>query len=263
MTDTLLERDFGPKARRNARIASVIAVVIIVAVVTVVILRFAALGELSYEKWALYFSIEGWVFLLGGLGNTLGVVLCTSVIALAAGATVTLGQLSRWSPVRRAAVAYAEIFRSLPTLLLILFCYFGLSSLGISAFWSIVLGSAAYNSAALSNIFRAGVLTLDGGQADAAAALGLSRRAAMRRVLAPQAVRRMMPSIVSQMIILLKDSSLGFFIGFEELLRRGQIAGSFTQDFLQSYFVVGCIYLVLCFSLSRVARALEKRGRLR
>lgn len=259
MTHLILERDFGPNARRNARIASAIAALVLSGLAVALIVRFISLGEFAFDKWSLYFTLEGWRFLLGGLANTLKVVACTTGIALVVGALTALGQLSRWQIIRRISVAYAEIFRSLPTLLLILFCYFGLSSLGISAFWSIVIGSALYNSAALSNIFRAGVQSLDRGQSDAAAALGLTRAATMRRVLAPQAVRRMMPSIVSQLIILLKDSSLGFFIGYEELLRRGQIAGSFTQDFLQSYFVVGLIYLALCFALSRLARYLEQR----
>lgn len=259
MTHLILEKDFGRKARRKARIASIISVLILFAGTAAIVLQFAHLGELDYDKWELYFSFAGWAFLFGGLANTMQVVIYTALIAFIIGAIIALGQLSGFTLIRRLSIVYAETFRSLPTLLLILFCYFGLSSLDISAFWSIVIGSAAYNSATLSNIFRAGIETLDSGQRDAASALGLSRNATMRKVLAPQAIKRMMPSIVSQMIILLKDSSLGFFIGFEELLRRGQIAGSYTQDFLQSYFVVGLIYLALCFGLSRLAKVLERR----
>ncbi|MEO7372359.1 MAG: amino acid ABC transporter permease [Terrimesophilobacter sp.] len=261
MSENILEGDFGPIARRRTRVASIAVVMLLCVVAGAFIWRFAELGEFAYGKWALYLSWEGWAFLLGGLINTVNVMVVDAVLALIVGALVALGQLSSNRVFRWMSIGYAEIFRSLPTLLLVVFFYFGLSSLGISAFWSIVLGSAIYNSAAYSNIFKAGVLTLDRGQFDAASALGLPATKSMRFVIAPQAFRRMLPSTLSQSVILLKDSSLGFFIGYEELLRRGQIAGSFSQNFMQSYLVVGIIYIIVCMILSHFARVLERRSR--
>jgi glutamate transport system permease protein len=120
-----------------------------------------------------------------------------------------------------------------------------------------------YNSAVLAEIFRAGILSLDRGQTEAAEAIGLGYWQTMGLVLIPQAVRRMVPAIVSQLVTLLKDTSLGFVVPYEELLRRGNILGQFSRNVLQSLFVVALIYLVVNLILSRIARRLEVRQRRR
>jgi glutamate transport system permease protein len=115
----------------------------------------------------------------------------------------------------------------------------------------------------LGEIFRAGILSLDRGQREAAVSIGLPYWPMMRIVILPQAFRRMTPTIVSQTVTLLKDTSLGFFIAYEELLRVGQIAGEFGGNALQTLTVVAAMYLVVNFMLSRLARHLEVRQRRR
>ena len=170
---------------------------------------------------------------------------------------------------------YVEIFRALPSLLLILFGFFGLpvilaavpEGLGlpnqVSRFWALVIGLTLYNSAVMAEIVRAGVLSLPKGQSEAAEALGLRRGQVQRMVILPQAVARMLPSLIAQGVVVLKDTSYGFVIGFEELLRRGQIAGEATADVLQAYVIVAVIYVSVCLALSQVARAVEGRQRRR
>jgi glutamate transport system permease protein len=120
-----------------------------------------------------------------------------------------------------------------------------------------------YNSAILGEIFRAGILSLDKGQTEAATAIGLTYWQAMRLVILPQALRRMIPAIVSQCVTLLKDTSLGFVIAYEELLRRANILGVFSKNLLQSLFVVALMYIAVNLTLSRIARRLEVRQRRR
>jgi glutamate transport system permease protein len=133
----------------------------------------------------------------------------------------------------------------------------------LSLFWYLAIGLIVYNGAVLGEIFRAGILSLDRGQSEAAFALGMGYWQAMLLVVIPQAARRMVPAIVSQLVTLLKDTSLGSVIAFEELLRRGRISGEFFQNTLQSYVVVALMYIAVNFTLSRIARRLEVRQRRR
>src|SRR5918996_4908451 len=151
------------------------------------------------------------------------------VLAMAVGAVLAVGRLSRRRWLAVAAGAWVELFRGLPLLLLILFLFLGLPAAGvtISTFWALVGGLTLYNSAVLGEIFRAGILSLPRGQTEAAYAVGLRRGQTLRMILLPQAVRLMLPALVSQLVTLLKDTSLGFVIGYAELLRSGRTAVEF------------------------------------
>ena len=126
-------------------------------------------------------------------------------------------------------------------------------------YWSLVLGLALYNSAVICEIVRAGVLTLDRGQTEAALAIGLTNVAALRLVVLPQALRRMIPALVSQFVVIVKDTSLGVAVSYEELLRRSQLVGANTGFRLQALLMAALFYLVINLILSFVARWLERR----
>jgi glutamate transport system permease protein len=186
-------------------------------------------------------------------------------LSLVVGTVMALGRLSPAAPVRWLAGTYVEVFRALPSLLLILFAFFALPELGvpIGKYSALVLGLSLYNSAVIAEIVRAGVLSLPKGQTEAAMAIGLTRRQAQALVVLPQAVSRMLPSLVAQGVVVLKDTSYGSIIAYEELLRRGQLAGDSTGDFLPFLLTIAVVYVVVCFSLSQVARWLEGRQRRR
>jgi glutamate transport system permease protein len=188
------------------------------------------------------------------------------VLAMTVGAVFALGRLARTAPVRWLATTYIEIFRAMPVLLLILFSYAGLPILGvhIEPFTALVLGLTLYNGAVLAEIFRAGILSLDRGQSEAAYAIGLTYGQAMRFVVVPQAFRRMIPSLISQLVTLLKDTSYGYIVTYEELLRKGKGLGEQDTNWLISgYVAVLLIYVVVNFALSRLAARLEVRQRRR
>jgi glutamate transport system permease protein len=178
---------------------------------------------------------------------------------------LALGRISFNLLARLLAGAYVQFFRSVPLFVLIIFMFYGLPKLGVdlSPYWAVVAGLSIYNAAIFGEIFRAGILSLDRGQTEAALSVGLPRWQAMRLVVLPQAYRRMIPTILGQSVTLLKDTSLGVTVTYEELLRRGQIAGEFGKNQLQAYIAVAVIYLVVNMSLSRVARHLEVRQRRR
>jgi glutamate transport system permease protein len=127
--------------------------------------------------------------------------------------------------------------------------------------WYLVIGLTIYNSVAISEIVRAGIHAVPRGQTEAALALGLSRGGALRSIVLPQAFRIMLPSLIAQLVIVVKDTALGFIIGFEELLRRGEIAVQTLGNPLQMYLLIGAIFFVVNGLLSWLARATEARLR--
>jgi len=255
----------GPRGRRRAAISSVLAAGVLLLAAGVALRRFSNAGQLEAGKWTVLVRPEVLRFLLAGLVNNLKSAAPALLLALIAGTILALGRLSRNLVVRLLAGTYVQFFRAMPLLILIIFTYFGMPKLGInlSPYSALVVGLTVYNAAVLGEIFRAGILSLDRGQSEAASAIGLRHWQAMRLVILPQAFRRMIPTIVSQSVTLLKDTSLGFTITFEELLRRGEITGAFYKNPLQAFVAVAVLYLIVNFSLSRLARHLEVRQRLR
>ena len=265
MTAPFIGDALGPRGRRMTRIVSVISGVAVVGLVVVAVNRLADKGQLDQAKWDPFTQSGVQTFLLEGLRTTVEVALVSMAGAMVLGALLALLRLSRTGPVRWGTTSFVEFFRGLPLVLLIFFCTLGLPAYGLdlSVFWFVAIGLIVYNGAVLGEIFRAGILSLDRGQTEAAYSLGMGYWQAMLLVVIPQAARRMIPAIVSQLVTLLKDSSLGAAVAFEELLRRGRINGEFFQNPLQSLVVVAAMYIVVCFALSLIARRLEVRQRRR
>lgn len=257
----------GPRGRRRVLIASAIAVVLVVLVLALAVQRFSDRGQLDADKWAGLLSAEGRSFLLGGLVSTIKVAVLAIVVSMVAGTVIALGRLSPVRPVRWLATTYVQLFRALPSLLLIIFSFYGVnqvlidngSAARVSPATAIVLGLSLYNSAVVAEIVRAGVVSLPRGQTEAAQAIGLSRGQTSRLVLLPQAVLRMLPALVSQTVTILKDTAYGSVLSYDELLRRGILAGESERAPLQGLLVVAVIYIVVCFAISTVARLLERR----
>ena len=227
--------------------------------------RLADRGQFDAELWRPFTIWAQWKFFLLGLLTTLKAAGLAMGMSIVLGTLLALARLARSFLVRLPAVLFVEFFRGLPLYVLILFCGFGLPEVGfkIDKFAALVLGLTLYNSAILGEVFRAGILSLDKGQTEAAFAVGLGYWQSMLLVIVPQAFRRMIPAIVSQLVTLLKDTSLGFVILVEELLRRSQIAAEFFGNTLQSVLVAAVMYIIVNYSISRVARRLEIRQRRR
>ncbi len=246
-------------------VASAAAAVALAAVVGLALRSLAAAGQLDAELWSPLTDPRVLRFFVGGARNTVVAAGAGMVGAVTLGLVLAVGRLSRTAALRGLAGAWVQFFRAFPLLLLLLFLAFGLPAYGIdlALLWTVVAALSLYNSAVLGEIFRAGILSLDRGQAEAAYAVGLGYWSTLRLVVVPQALRRMVPAIVSQLVTLLKDTSLGYFVLYEELLRRGVLAGQDFGNTLQSLLMVAAMYVAMNLVLSRVARRLEVRQRRR
>lgn len=264
MSAAVLTEELGPRARRRVQIGTTVSTVVIVAIVAWALWRFYTNGELSPRLWAPFADLGNWRYLLVGLVNTIQAALIAMVLATLIGFMMALGRLSQTTAVRGAARSYIEFFRGIPVLVAILFSFLGLPALGVpvTRLSALVLALTVYNSAVLGEIFRAGILSLDRGQGEAASSIGLTYWQSMGYVILPQAVRRMTPAIVAQLATLTKDTALGFVIGYTELLRRSRFLGEFPpSNILQATVVVVLVYIVLIALLSRLARRLEAQQR--
>lgn len=251
----------GPRARRRVRIWSLVAGAALAALAGVALLQLAHRGMFGYDHWDVFLErSDTWhALLVRGLGATLRAAALAAVIAVAAGALLAVVRTSqnRWA--RGLAAVWIELFRGLPVVLLM---FFSALALNLPIFNAVVLGLVLYNTAVIAEILRAGIQSLPAGQREAALAVGLTPGQTMRMILLPQAVRRMLPSLVSQLVVLLKDTSLGYIVGYPELLRTGrELKDFFGDDYYFSVFVVtAVIYISVNFAISRFATYLERRG---
>lgn len=254
----------GPRSRRRHLIGSVIGVIALIGIVVWVFLRLQKNGALEPETWEVLSYPAVWEALGRGLVATLKAAALAAVLAVLLGALMTALHLAptRWLSVP--AKVYIELFRGLPVLLLMFFPIAMFTSM--TYFTGVVIGLALYNSAIIAEILRSGVTALPSGQREAGLAIGLTPTATLRLVEFPQAVRIMLPSLVSQVVVLLKDTSLGYVITYEELLQtvrqlKNYYATTFGSEVVFPIFFTGAaIYILVNMTLSQVANWLARRG---
>ena len=265
MTTPVLYDVQGPKARRRVLAASVVGALVLLGLLAVAARRLAQNEQFEYEKYSPFLEEpELYERLFEALQNTLIAAAYALVLALALGVVLAFGRLSHRAFIRLPAIAVVEFFRGVPLLLLIFFFFLAFPlafGIELPALWSLVLGLTLYNGAVIAEIIRAGVLSIPKGQTEASLAMGMSRGQTLRLVLLPQAIRVMLPALVSQLVVLLKDTSLGFVIGYGELLRTGGFLVQVLNNPIQLYLLIALIYIAINSCLSLLAGWLERRQR--
>ena len=253
----------GPRGRRRILIGTVAGLVVLAAVVAVIVQRLADTGQFRGIFWEPFTRSGVQQILLRGLAATLRAAAAALVLALFLGLVLAAGRLSERWLLRRASGLTVEFFRALPLVLLIFFAFLGLPELGIDigGFGALVIGLTLYNGSVLAEIFRAGINAVPRGQTEAAYSLGLRKGAVTRLILLPQAIRTMLPTIISQMVVLLKDSALGFIVAYPELLRSGRRIYTNIGNVIPTAIVVGLIYVAINLALAQLATVLERRQR--
>lgn len=232
-----------------------------------VLVRLAAGGQLTEEKWGPVVNpanpsfVALWVNLGLALLHNIEAAVLAMVLSMLLGTVLALTRISlpRWG--RWAVVAPMEFFRGLPVVIAIFFASRILPELGVSLplLWYLVIGLTAYNSVIIAEIVRAGVASLPRGQSEAAAAVGLTRGQALRAILLPQAIRVMLPALISQLVVIFKDTSLGFVILYGEAVRFVAIAVQELHNPLQLYLTIGAIFILINYGVGRLAVWTEQR----
>lgn len=257
----------GPRARLRNNALTVLGVAGLVAIAYFVYMKLDEKEQWRAEIWRPFIEFDTWErFIIPGLIGTLKAAAMGAVFALVFGAVFGLARLSDHWWIRVPAGAVVEVFRAIPLLLLIFFVFYLLPSLfggGDYKLTALVIGLTLYNGAVLAEVVRAGVLAVPKGQSEAAYAIGMRKTGVMTRVLLPQAVTAMMPAIVSQLVVLLKDTSLGSIILYVDLLHMGFkiIPPNKPGTLIPAAIVISVVYVGLNMLLSALAHWLERRSR--
>ena len=257
----------GPRARRRNRLTAVVFIALVIALVAYVVTVLIDKGQFARDMWS-PFTVGGtWTtWLLPGLWGTLKAAAASIVLALVIGALLGIGRLSDHKWVRMVCGFIVEIFRAVPVLILMFFAYFLFAQYAVVpssqlGFAAVVFGLTLYNGSVIAEILRAGIQAVPRGQSEAAQSIGLRKSQMMRIVLLPQAVTAMLPALISQMVIALKDSALGYAFGYFEVVWSGRVAASYWGNSLPSLVVVAVIMIVINFGLTGLANYLERRLR--
>ncbi|MCG7305378.1 MULTISPECIES: amino acid ABC transporter permease [Micrococcaceae] len=264
MAASVLYDQPGPRAKVRNRILAVATIVVVAGIVWFIISQFAAAGQFAPQKWAFLQSPRIMQGFIQGAVNTLTAFGLAAVLSLALGFILAVGRLSDHAWVRAIFSFLVETFRAIPLLILMMLLYYGLPTLDIkmTPFTAVVIALTAYNGSVLAEAIRAGVVSLPKGQAEAAYAIGMRKYQVMTLILLPQAVKSMLPVIISQLVVALKDTALGFVITYQELLYQVKLVGnqiSFGYPLIPAAMVGAVMYIGLCLILSGVARYAEYR----
>ena len=262
----------GPRARARYRLLTFVGLVLALGVLALALWKLGQAGQLEPAMWSRFvLTSDVWTqYLVPGIVKTLEAAAVSIVLALVFGLLFGMGRLSHLAPLRWFCGVVVEFFRAVPVLLMMYFAYgvyaannvFGVD---YNAFYGVVTGLTLYNGSVIAELVRSGVHQLPRGQAEAGLSLGLNPGQVLRSIQLPQALTAMLPALVGQLVVILKDSALGTAITYPELLQQGRDAGTAYAAVIPAYVVVALIFIVINYGLTvlagRVERRLNRRGR--
>lgn len=258
--EDVLFRDPSPTARAVTRALSLAVAAGLLALVVAIVYGFHAAGQLEPRLWEFFAWPTTWAFLAQGLLGTLASAAMAAVIALALGLVLMAGRLSRLRLLRWPSVAAIEFLRGVPTLLLIYVCFLVLPSVGIklSTYWMLTLPVGLSTAAVVAEVYRAGVLAVPRGQTDAARSLGLTEVQVFFGVVFPQALRYIVPALVAQLVIVVKDTTFGYVVTYGELMQNAKVLIANYRALVPVYLVVAVLYCLVNYGISRASRRLGR-----
>lgn len=261
----------GPRARARHRVLTVVGVLLGVGGLALVLWKLGAQGQLEADLWTSLFQSDVWTeYVVPGILKTLQAAAVSIVLAMAFGLAFGMGRLSHVAPVRWFCGVVVEFFRAVPVLLMMYFAFgvyavnnvFGVD---FNAFYAVVTALTLYNGSVIAELVRSGVHQLPKGQGEAGLSIGLSPGQVLRSVQLPQALTAMLPALVGQLVVILKDSALGTAITYPELLAQAKNVGTAYGNVIQAYVLAAVLFILLNYGLTllagRVERRINRRGR--
>ena len=252
----------GPRTVARHRLYTVLTLVALAGFAALIVWKLEETGQFAYDKWEVFVTPQYIEFILvDGLLKTLQMAFFAIIFAVVFGLVFGVGKLSDHWWLRWPSWLVVEFFRAVPVLLLMIFTFYMLA-IGdgpLSSFWCVIIALTFYNGSVLAEVFRAGIGSVPKGQVEAAYALGMRKTQVMVGIQLPQGVKAMLPAIVSQMVVALKDTSLGFYILAPGLTA---VARPIYQDFhnhVPTAIVIAAIYIIVNLILTMIATRLQRR----
>ncbi|MBR3273851.1 MAG: amino acid ABC transporter permease [Clostridia bacterium] len=254
----------GPSTRRRIAVFTVLALIALGFLLFLVVRQFARQGQMEARYWDFFLKWSTWRYLGQGLLSTLKAALTAAMIAIGLGFILMRGKLRRNPVLRWTATAVIEFTRGVPTLLLIYFFFLVLPRLGVNlgAFWRITLPCAISASGIIAEAFRAGVNAVPKGQTEAALSLGLSNSRTFYQVVFPQALRFVIPSLISELVIVLKDTTFAYVVSYADLMQHAKVLITSHDALVSVYLVVAVIYILINYALNRLSDRVARGNRL-
>lgn len=261
MRDALYEEP-GPRTRRMIRIFTALALVLVAALVGLVIWQFYVTGQLAPKYWSFFLEGSTWAFLGRGFLGTLGVSITAGVLALLLGMVFMLGRVSTHKPLAFVSRVVIDFFRGIPSLLLIYFFFLVLPQYGVkmSSFWMICLPVTLTASGVIAEVLRAGVNAIPKGQWEAAYSIGMRRGKIMLKIILPQAMRIVVPSLISQLVVVVKDTTLGYVVSYPDMLQNARVLITNYDALVSVYFVIAIIYILINYAINELSVRLARQS---
>ncbi|MBR3314733.1 MAG: amino acid ABC transporter permease [Atopobiaceae bacterium] len=261
MRDALYEAP-GPKTRRRTLIITAISLVLVAIGIGVIIRQFYITGQLDAKYWSFFLRPSTWRYIAGGFVGTLRVAAVAGALALVLGILLMLARTSGIKPLSVAAHVITDFFRGVPSLLLIYFFYLALPQYGlrIPAFWMITTPVALAASGVLAEVFRAGVNAVPKGQTEAALSIGLTPHKTMMKIVLPQALRIVVPSLISQLVVVVKDTTVAYVVSYPDLMQNARVLITNTDALVQVYFVVAILYILVNYAINQLSIYMARRS---
>ena len=262
MSSSVLFDAPGPRTVARHRVYTIVSVVALAAMVAFAVWKLYDRGQLEYALWEPYVTPKYVQYVLvDGLLETLKMAFFSIIFAVVIGLVLGIGKLSDRAWIRWPAWFVVEFFRAAPVLLLMVFTFY-LLAIGdgpLSPFWCVVIALTLYNGSVLAEVFRAGINAVPRGQSEAAYAIGMRKSQVMTSVLLPQGVKIMLPSIISQMVVALKDTSLGYYILAPGLTAVGKPIYLEFRNQVPTAIVITALYVIVNLILTWIATRVQKR----
>lgn len=251
----------GPKAKRRIAVITVISLIAVIALIVGIIYEFYINGQLASKYWLIFVRATTWKFLGQGLVGTVKVAVMSIITAFLAGMLLMMGRISKYKILQAVCTALIELSRGIPTLLFIYFFFLLAPQFGLKlpAFWKLTLPVAISASGVVAEVLRSGVNAVPKGQREAAISLGMSDRITFFKIIFPQAFQYVIPSLIAEIVIVLKDTTFAYVVNYADLMQNAKVLISNYDALLSVYLVVAIIYILINYALNKVSVSIAKR----
>ncbi len=258
--DALFEKP-GPKALKRIRLVTALSLAALILLIFLVIRQFYLTGQLDARYWSFFLRFTTWRFLWSGLLGTIEAASLGGVLALFTGFLLMLARISKYRILNIISAALIEFTRGVPTLLFIYFFFLVVPEMGIklSALWKVVFPVSISACGIVAEVLRSGVNAVPKGQREAAISLGMSEAATFLRIILPQAVRFVVPALISELVIVVKDTTFAYVVSFPDLMQNAKVLISNYDALLSVYLVVAVIYIIINYLLNQLSLYLAGR----
>ncbi len=251
----------GPKTHRRMVVGTIVSALVVLWLVYLVWHQFFVTGQFAPRYWSFFAQWPTWRFLIDGFRGTIAVAVTAGVISLVLGMLLMLGRVSENRALSAACRVVIDFFRGVPSLLLIYFFFLIVPQYGIKmpSFWMLTLPVALAAAGVLAEVFRAGVNAVPKGQVEAAYSLGLTRGKVMRRIVLPQAIHYVIPSLISQLVVVVKDTTVAYVVSYPDLMQNARVLITSYDSLVSVYLVVAIIYILINYAINQASAYVSRR----